>query len=273
MLQNTEIIESQEIIGVSGSSGHIGSHLFNKYTSFGTPVIRLDREGNVPQEVTKVFNLAAYGNKYTQIDKYEIYKANVDMVKKLLENSKGKTVVLTSTSSVLLPIQTDYSKSKQMMEDYVKEWVTMTDENVIIARPSTVVGIGEDPNRLIPKLINSCLTDEPMDFIGEPIHDFIDVQDFIEGMIFLSNQASRYKGQVFNVSFGISVSNELIKGIVEEITGKKANINRVESLRNYDTKDWKVPSYKLRALGWRPKKDVFVTIEEMVNEYKLKNVK
>ena len=266
MIKNKEIIESQ---GITGSHGFIGGHLFNRCPS----PVRLKRDGKVPKKVTRVFDLSGYGNKFDQTDAEEMYVANVDRVLTLLKNSIGKkSVVLTSTSSVLLPIQTSYSRSKYMMEELAKKWVKETKENVVIVRPSTVIGIGENPQHLIPKLIHSCMTGEEMDFVGEPTHDFIDVNDFVNGMIFISDLADKYKGHIFNISFGVSVPNEFVKDVVEDITKRRANIKRVKSLRPYDTTKWNVNNDKIRALGWRPTKLLWDTIKDMVEDYKLKNV-
>ena len=261
-----------ELVGITGSHGHIGGSLLKKLTFTGANVVALDRSGNIPGNIQTVFDTAAYGNKYDQTDEDEIFKANVDRVIRLLKNSEDKkSIILTSSSSVLLPVQTRYSKSKSDMERIVNVWFKMTGANVVIVRPSTVVGVGEDTNHLIPKLIHSAFTGEPMDFVGGPTHDYIDVDDVVDAMIYLSNKAKSLKGQVFNVSFGVSIPNELVKDIVAEEVGKQPNVRRVKSLRNYDTTKWLVPSDKLRALGWRPKKNLFVSIKEMVADYKLQH--
>ena len=268
MSKDKTIIESP-FIGISGSRGFIGSHLFNRFAS--SDVERLDRSGSVPNYITDVFDLAAYGNSFTDTDEQMIYDVNVTRVVKLLKSCIDKNLIVTSTSSVLLPVQTDYSKSKLQMEVIAKDWVASTKENVIVVRPSTVIGIGENPQHLIPKLIHSCYTGEPMDFVGEPTHDFLDVEDFVDAMILLSNRAKDYKGYVFNVSFGVSVTNEFVKDIVEDITHLRANIKRVTSLRPYDSDKWEVNSDKIRSLGWRPQKLLWNTIKDMVEDYKLNN--
>lgn len=269
MLRESAIKESPKTkIALSGSHGFIGTHLYDRFVSNGELPVRLDRTGNLPSEVTDLFDLSSFGNKFDQTDEEEIYKANLDRVATLLSKATDMhSMVFTSSSSVLLPIETIYSKAKLMMETLIKDWVASTNEYAVIARPSTIIGIGENPQHLIPKLIHSCFTGEEMDFVGEPTHDFLDVEDFVDAMILLSNRAKDYKGHVFNVSFGVSVTNEFIKDIVEDITKKKANIRRVKSLRPYDTDKWEVNNDKIRSLGWKPQKLLWNTIKEMTNEY------
>ena len=269
MLKEKTIKESPKIInGVSGSHGFIGTHLWNRLVASGESVRRLDRTGNLPNEITDLFDLGSFGNRFDQTNTDEIYKANLDRVANILSKATDMhSMIFTSSSSVLLPIQTEYSKAKAQMETLIKDWVQSTHENALIIRPSTIIGIGENPQHLIPKLIHSCFTGEEMDFVGEPTHDFLDVEDFVDALILLSNRADDYKGHVFNVSFGVSVSNEFIKVVVEDITKKKANIRRVKSLRPYDTDKWEVNNDKIRSLGWRPQTLLWNTIKEMVEDY------
>ena len=268
MDKNKEIIGSQkQVIGITGSHGHVGSYFYEKCLSLGYEVVRLKRDSKVPKKVTHVFDFAAYGNRYDQTDKKKIYKANYDRVVKLVNNCKGKYLFLTSTSSVLLPVQTDYSKSKAKMEEFVKKWVKETKEKIIVVRPSTITGVGEHKDRLIPRLIESCFTGKEMQFVKEPTHDFIDVEDYVNALLFLSKYVEMYKGHIFNISFGVSVPNEFIKDVVAQITDRKPNLKTVKSLRRYDTTKWIVPNSKIRSLGWYPKKDIFTTIKEMINYY------
>ena len=267
MSKENGIIESQLKIGITGSHGFIGGSMFNRFTESNLDVIRLGRDGQVPQEINCIFDLAAYGNIHGQDDLQEINQANYERVIELLDNSYGKLVVLTSSSSVLLNTPTPYSESKEKMEKYVKQWVKDTGENVIVARPSTIIGVGENKNHLIPKLIHSAITGEQMDFVGEPTHDFLSVDDFIDALIILSLAVKDYKGQTFNISAGESISNETVKDTVVDIVGKQPNIRRVESLRKYDTERWEVPNYKMRSLGWKPTKTLKQTIKEMVEAY------
>src|SRR5258708_4385666 len=166
MLQSKEIMGSQnnEKYLVTGSHGHIGSHLYDLLKSRDLNVVRGDRFGNVPSGINRIFDCASYGNKYEHSDINEIYVANVNRIFELLENSSNaRSIVLISSSSVLLTNETPYSIAKKTMEKDVKEWVALHDTPVIIVRPSTIVGVGEDRNHLIPKLIDSAFTGIEMD--------------------------------------------------------------------------------------------------------------
>ena len=230
------------IAAVSGSNGFIGKHLVKRLKELKIKVIPLDRKGNLPKQVDFIFDLAAYGNLSTQKDRKEIYRANVKRVVKLLDQVKTVIgIVLTSSSSVLLPVKTHYSISKEIVENLAEFY---DDLPIVVARPSTVIGKGEPNIHLIPKLIDSCLNGTRMPFVESPTHDFISVRQYIEDIIDLALNAQRLKGKVVNVSSGKSLSNKKIKDTVELYCKFKANIEMVKSIHKYDTKDWKVKRSK-----------------------------
>lgn len=254
----------------NGSNGFIGSELTRTLKHAGETVIAGDRVGNCPEEVTRIFDLASFGNLFHQTDVKEIYQANLYRVLRLLHQSEDvyyKSMVLVSSSSVLLPHQTYYSLSKKAMEELATKWASDHEQPIVIVRPTTVIGVGEQPSHLIPKLIDSCLNGTEMPFIGDPTHDFLDVRDFVSGMIYVSKRASDLPGYTFNIGSGESIPNWAIKSLVEEYTGKKANTKEIENMRPYDTREWKVDTSDIRLLGWSPKYTLKETIKNMVDKY------
>ena len=228
-----------------------------------------DRKGTCP-EVSRIYDLAAYGNLITQKDRTEAYRANILRVAHLLDNTETvdyKSCVLTSSSSVLLPNKTYYALSKLAMEQFATQYAKETGKPIVILRPSTIIGRGENPARLVPKLVHSCLTGEKMWFVPYPTHDYLCVEDFIDAMLLVSLQAKELSGRTLNVSSGISLTNEEIKEIVEEVTGKKANVEIVKNARPYDTTNWEVNNWEIRSLGWKPRRTLQETISQMVAAY------
>ena len=244
-------------------TGFIGSNLRKELPEY----LDLPRDWDFAPQADNIFYLASYGNYYDQIGVEEIYKANLTEPIRLLNQLHDfNSFVYISTSSVLLPTQTFYSASKGAMEELVRVWYGRFKTPVVCVRPSSVTGVGEQPQHLIPKLIRSCLYGESMPFVEEPTHDFIDVFDFVQGLLYVSNNIDRFKGKSVNISFGRSYSNQEVLKLVEEITGKKANIKMVESLRSYDAQNWEVPD----DLPFIPKKTLRQIIREMV-EHERKN--
>ena len=50
----------RQTAAVSGSSGFIGRHLVKSLKELGYKVIKLDRDGNLPQQVDYIYDLASY---------------------------------------------------------------------------------------------------------------------------------------------------------------------------------------------------------------------
>lgn len=248
---------------ITGSKGFIGSHLTK----------RLDNVIAIPHDkisATKLYPfdyfyfLSSYGNLAHQTDTRQIFKANIqDLASILLEakDIKFKSFVFVSTSSVKLRTQTMYSRCKKASEEMLLAVMEKYDVPICIIRPYSVIGVGEQPEHLIPTLIRSCLTGKQMNFVGNATHDYIDVEDVVDGILSLSNHSAR---GIFELGTGVKTTNEEVLEMVEKITGKKANINRVDSLRPYDNQEWVSTNFKARGFGWLPRKSLAQSIQEMV---------
>src|SRR3990167_8328383 len=168
-----------ERLGISGSHGFVGNHLVARFNS--EQVERLGRDGKIPKGLDTVFDLAAYGNMAGHGgNAQEIYKANLMRVIDEMDCVENTKFIYISTSSVMLPIQTEYSLGKKAAEDYIRYQADVYGAKVAIVRPGTVIGRGDSQEHLLPKLIDSCLHGTKMPFIEEPTHDYIDVEDLVE---------------------------------------------------------------------------------------------
>jgi len=247
-----------ERIAISGSHGFVGEYLTSKFNE--ESVLRMGRSGFIPPGIDVVFSLASFGNMYGQTDVHGIYRANLMRVMAEMDHVGVARYIYVSTSSVILPVQTAYSASKKAAEEFLK----ISDKKVATVRPFTVVGVGEQKEHLIPKLIDSCLYGTEMPFISEPVHDFLDVEDFVDALLIVKDKA-QFKGEIYEVGTGTQTSNQEVRLLVEDITGNKANIRPVESMRSYDTTDWVSNNERIYSLGWEPKRNMRQTISEMVD--------
>lgn len=244
---------------ITGSSGFIGRHLTEKLDDFiSIPHGELDTI--TPQECDTVFYLASYGNLYHQIDEKEIVKANLLQPYDLALKTKCRSFVYISTSSVNLNTQTHYSATKLLAEKLLPKANT----HVAIVRPYSITGVGEQAEHLIPTLIRAAYSGEKIKFVPDPVHDFVDVEDFVDALLFIANTG--FKG-VYEVGNGQPVSNQEVKDLVELVTKKKINTENVSTLRSYDAKDWYCKDDTLKNLGWEPQKSLAESILEMVEAY------
>jgi len=254
---------------ILGAGGFIGKHLQKRINATAIPHQKIQTVSFEPFD--NLYYLASYGNLIHQTDTKKTIKANTLDIAKIIDKAidhNFKSFVFISTSSVKLRIQTTYSRAKRAAEEILLAYLERYNKPICIVRPFSVTGVGEQAEHLIPKLIHSCITGEQMNFVGHPTHDFIDVDDLISGILNLSEHSAR---GIFELGTGKSYSNDQVLEIVERVTGKRANINRVESLRKYDSENWVSTNFGARRFGWMPKKSLEVSIREMYESAQKKN--
>lgn len=250
----------------TGISGFVGSHLSKKLDITAIPHEKLLDTKLKPFDY--FYFLSSYGNLASQTEESEIYEANIGDLLYVLMQAKNipfKSFVYMSSSSVKLRTQTTYSRTKKAAEEILLAVMEGHNLPICIIRPFSVTGVGEQNEHLIPTLIRSCLEGTKINFVPEPRHDFIDVEDVVAGIINLSEHGAR---GIFEFGTGKSYSNQEVLDIVEKVTGKKANINIVPTMRTYDTDNWVSTNFKSRGWGWMPQISLEESIRNMVRDYK-----
>ena len=252
---------------ITGSSGFLGKHLLKALKKGVVCIPHKEISSYKFKPFDYFYFLSTYGNMYFHKENGKILKANIIDLINVMEKAirfNFKSFVFISTSSVKLKIQTMYSRAKKAAEEILLSDIERYRAPICIIRPFSITGVGEQKEHLIPTLIRSCMTGELVNFVPSPVHDFIDVSDVISGILNLSQNSAR---GIFELGTGKSYTNQQVLEIVEKITGKKANINIVDSLRDYDTNDWVSTNFKARSYGWLPKKTLEQSIKEMVEAY------
>lgn len=257
-------------IALTGATGFIGSAIKKYAEEQGHVVEAMERYALAQSFLTfsvpdVIIHCAAYGNYYDQNEPDSFYTANFGWPHELLKYCKvyGCKFLYFSSSSVLLPTTTMYSATKMGAEYLVKAFVDQYKVQAYIVRPSSVTGPGEQPRHLIPTLIDSCLNGTPMEFVEEPVHDFIDVEDVVRGVFKVLSSGK--PGHAYNLSSGASHSNRTVRQMVESATGKTANITKIlPSMRSYDSTTWVVPDRDMLNLGFKRNHHLMDSIERMV---------
>jgi nucleoside-diphosphate-sugar epimerase len=226
------------------------------------------------------YYLAAYGNLHGQADIDEIFRVSVIKLLNLLQAIVGTQcegfLTAGSTSEygnktvemkedLLLDPETFYGAAKGAGTLLAQAWAKRTGLPIVIFRPASMTGVGEQSIHLIPALIRSCMFKEAIPFIGEPMHDYIDVEDVASAIILLAEKAKEHKGEIFNVGSGVQTSNLQVKEMIESITKNKANINMNAKINPLNLSQvWIANSDKLKLLGWKPTKILYQSLKEMV---------
>ena len=259
---------------LTGSSGFIGKHLaaalMSKRSVITLPHERL--ETTTLERFDEFYFLSSYGNLYHQTDHNEILNANISQLLSILRqvdvNSSFDSFVFLSSSSVDLKTQSVYSRAKRAAEEIIMALAERYTLPMVIARPFSVTGVGEQSQHLIPTLIRSCFTGSPVDLAPEPTHDFIDVDDVVSGIITLAEAGA---AGIFELGSGKEYANIEVLELVERLSGRHANITLVDSLRPYDTTGWVSTGRSARDYGWRPAKSLEQSIMEMIKRFQDEN--
>ena len=256
---------------ISGMNGFIGSHLAHLLTHLDIDPLPLDRRllldgfalkrSFLNEHFDYIFHLAAYGNMHSQTRDNEIITTNVVGTWNLMQAVNDidyEAFINFSSSSVLLPTPTIYSASKLSTEIICNAYANKHKKSIVSVRPSTVYGVNDNTAHLIPQVIHNILDDIEMKLVKPPKHDYIYVEDLVRGVMVVANNAKRLRGESINISTGVQYSNGQIVKTIEKLMGKKLKYKEVESLRSYDTKNWKVDNEHIKSLGWQPE----ISLEE-----------
>jgi nucleoside-diphosphate-sugar epimerase len=222
-------------------------------------------------EIEVVFHQAAQAGVRTSWgSNFEVYlRNNIEATQKLLEACKEKPLkklIFASSSSVYgdnqdVPMREEsyprpispYGVTKSASEELGYLYFKSYGVPVISLRYFTVYGPRQRPDMAFHKFIKALLTGEEIAVFGDgkQTRDFTYISDIVDANI--SAMESNFAGTVFNIGGGSRIS--LIEAIrlLEEITGKKANLKYSRKSRG-DMKDTAADiSQAQKHLNYKPK--------------------
>jgi len=261
---------------VTGSSGFIGSHLVRRLKSEGFDVVRIPHENLKSKEYLLgymgsinpqyIFHLASYGNMSNQSDEDEMVQANYINTYNLIQATLNLPYVLFvnfSTSSVYgktyrrmreyhrLKPDTLYAATKAGAEYLCRHFRKKYKKVIVNVRPFSVYGPGEADFRFIPTLIRNDMQANVSTVI-QGNHDWIYIDDFINGVMKLVENAGSLPHRTFNIGSGEMKSNFDIANLISD----SFTISNERKIQDSDV--WVSDNRRLRELNWRP----MTTLEE-----------
>lgn len=146
---------------------------------------------------------------------------------------------------------------------YAKQY----DLDVVVARPFSLYGSADKPRKMLPTLYR-CFKEGKQFVVYEGGHDWIYIDDFVEGIISLiAARKDMVKGEVFNFGTGICTSNQIFVGQFKHhplVDGNIAVSGKKEKYHPYDVTIWRANIDKARSkLGWSPK----ITVEQGIDRF------
>ncbi|MEY4538513.1 MAG: hypothetical protein RLZZ306_270 [Bacteroidota bacterium] len=217
-----------------------------------------------------IFNLAAYGAYSKQKNITLTYETNVIGTVNLLENITSEMVYIHAGSSseygfnCTTPKETDtlepnshYSVSKVSAAYLIQFYARVHEKNAINLRLYSIYGDWEEPDRLIPKLIESVRQHKLPNFVSKDIsRDFVYMTDCVEAFIDSALKMSpKISGKSYNIASGIKTTI----GDLVEICRKEFGINEEPSWGSMENRSWDLaewygdPSEAKKDLDWEVK--------------------
>lgn len=275
---------------VTGSSGFIGQHLVTRLKEEGFTVYRithnlLDSYTKLKELVEKIkpdyiYHLASYGNMGNQDNDDEVIMANIIRTWTLLKATQEidyKLFVNFSTSSVYgyydapmgewLKVRpnTMYAATKAGAEYICRAFRKKHRKTIVSVRPFSVYGPGEADYRFIPTIIRNAMAKKSSNVIlGN--HDWIYIDDFIDGVMTITNNYLDLTKRLYNIGTGDMYSNQQV---IEEISKYMDVKYELEpKYKKQDSKVWYASTKRMDMLNYRVKTTFEEGIRKTVEHYK-----
>ena len=147
--------------------------------------------------------------------------------------------------------------------------------NVTENFPSTILrlfltyGPGQDLNRFLPHIINSCLNNKEFNTTkGNQLRDFCYVDDVINA-IFLALKSGKANGQIFNVGSGKPISIKKITNTIHKIIKKgKPQFGKIPYRKGENMKLYANINKIKKILKWYPKINLQEGIRRTIESYR-----
>lgn len=234
---------------ISGANGFIGHHLVNRLAEDNTiipltqnllygSVMRLEAF-LIKEKPDYLFHLAAYGNHYFQTEEDRVIVANLFALSNLLQasmNIKYKGFLNFATTYHNEESGSFYGATKAGGEYLVRAFVNKYKKPIVNIRPYSVFGEYEWDFRFLPTISNQIRQGKEIT-VSDVSHDWIYVEDFIDGLLFVAREAEFYEGVSVGIGTGSRVSNKYLARMLMRAINKtvpiKAGIKREYEIAAY----------------------------------------
>jgi dolichol-phosphate mannosyltransferase len=217
-----------------------------------------------------VFNLAAYGAYSKQKDVRLIYETNVNGTVNILENcpdikayvhagssSEYGTNSAAPTENDALEPNSHYAASKVSASYIIHYYANFKKINGLNLRLYSVYGFWEEPDRLVPMMIEKARQNTFPNLVEKEIsRDFVFVTDAVEAFIDAAlNMSETTRGKSYNICSGKKTTLEqLVNTIKKEFNITTVPVWGAMKNRQWDLKDWfGNPENTNKELGWHDK--------------------
>ncbi|TGK06994.1 NAD-dependent epimerase/dehydratase family protein [Leptospira semungkisensis] len=163
-----------------------------------------------------------------------------------------------------------YASSKISAETYCLQYARSAKNiEALIARPFNHIGVGQNPNFVVPNFCKQVLDTVSKNsgaseiLVGDltPTRDFLHVTDVVNAYILLSESGKNK--EIYNICSGTETSiAQVLEWIIEFANSKVVTKTDPGRLRPMDMRRSLGDNSKLKSLGWEPK----ISVKEAVKE-------
>jgi nucleoside-diphosphate-sugar epimerase len=233
-----------------------------------------------------VFHLAAHGAYSWQTDLEQIIRTNllgtINLVQACLKSGFDSFVNTGSSSEYGYknhpPSELEcpepnshYAVSKVAATLFCQHTSRREGVHIRTLRLYSVFGAYEDPNRLMPTLINRGFKGEFPPLVSpETARDYIYIDDVLDAFLLAAALKDKHQGTVYNVGTGVQTTLREVVEVTRRVLGVCAEPKwGTMPSRTWDTDCW-VANNKLicQDLGWRPKHSFEEGFRQMVEFYR-----
>ena len=170
----------------------------------------------------------------------------------------------------LLRPSSPYSASKAAADHIALSFERTHGLDVLVSRCTNNYGPYQYPEKMIPLFITNALEGLPLPLYdgGTQIRDWLRVEDHCEAILLLL--ASGASGEVYNVGANQEpekTNAEVTQMILDCLGHSESVVEPRLGLRPGHDQRYAVSTEKIRALGWKPRRDFLEGIEETVRWY------
>lgn len=181
------------------------------------------------------------------------------------ENTTGELTAKTETS--LLKPTNPYAASKAGAEMLVHSYIHSYNLPAIIIRSNNIYGIGQYPEKVVPRFILQLLNNKPITIqgSGSQLRSFLYVEDAIDAVLCILFQGRI--SEIYNISSKDEISiRELATRLIALIAPEKKYDEYVKFVedRNFNDQRYWIQSEPLRRLGWTQKTSLDEGLKEVV---------
>jgi UDP-glucose 4-epimerase len=273
---------------ITGNSGFIGTYLTQKLQANGNELVLCDLSNGVNiknwDDISGITNIdavihlanlsfvpASFANPKL------FYETNYITTLNILELCRLNNARMIYFSSYMygspdyqpidenhpLKAYNPYSQTKLICESLCEGYHRDFKVPVTIFRPFNIYGKGQNPDFLIPTIINQAKTGKITIKDDRPKRDYIHVSDIVEAVNAVINKAVIYEMQVYNLGSGKSYSVKEVIDLVCHFFEKKPEYTCLNEIRPNEVMDTIADISKIkREIGWEPQ----VSLEQGIGE-------